>query len=451
MAVPMVISNSCDSFMTATDRYFLSRLGSDEMAACMAGGLFSFTVMALPIGLVGYSTAMVAQRMGAGRHESCAQVLRQALIFCLMAYPVILCLLPLGIAFFGWTGVSDEQRIHQDPYFSILCAGSIVPMVRIALGNFFTGLGRTRVVMVSSFTTMIFNVAANYLLIFGGFGIPAMGIRGAAIGTLLAGLVGIAVLLISFFHSEHRAWMKWREGIHRPTLKEILRKGFPAGLEIFLIVMAFSIIIMAFHAHSRVTAAASTIVFNWDMMTFIPLMGLEISITSLVGRYVGAGDLSAVHRVVMSGAKVGVSYCAIVAISFAFFPEPLVMVFRPDRGDEVLEQSLPMAITMLRIASIYVLIEALIVVFAGALRGAGDTFAAMVISVSIQWSLAIALVLSLHVFGMHPVTAWWILTILFFLMCTPFWLRYRSGKWKEKLPEFHSGEAPVHGVAEAPA
>ncbi|MFA5316170.1 MAG: MATE family efflux transporter, partial [Dehalococcoidales bacterium] len=129
IALPMVVSASCDTIMVFTDRLFLSRLGSEMMNAAMGGGLTSFMLMSFFLGLTGYSTALVAQYLGAGRKKSCAVVVSQAVIIALAAYPVILALRPLGHMLFEMSGITASQLAPQKLYFNILLWASIIGLL----------------------------------------------------------------------------------------------------------------------------------------------------------------------------------------------------------------------------------------------------------------------------------------------------------------------------------
>jgi multidrug resistance protein, MATE family len=178
------------------------------------------------------------------------------------------------------------------------------------------------------------------------------------------------------------------------------------------------------------TATAVTIVFNWDMVSFVPLLGIQIGVVSLVGRYMGAGRPDIAERVAISGLKMGWAYSSVILILFVSFPEQLVSIFRPMGPDEIFAEAAPLAVSMLRLAALYVLADAVMVVFSGTLRGAGDTFWAMCISVGLHWLLVPTLVLSLHVFDFSPLSAWLLLILFFLAFSGVFYLRYRSGKWK---------------------
>ncbi|HRY29710.1 MAG TPA: MATE family efflux transporter [Elusimicrobiota bacterium] len=356
----------------------------------------------------------------------------QALLFSLAAYPLVLSGRPLAHRWFEFMGVSAGQIGPQKVYFDILLYAVILSLTRNCLSGFFSGIGRTRIVMAASLTAMTVNVLLNYVLIFGKFGLPAMGIRGAAYGTILGGAAGLAMLAAKYFspaiRTEYRVAESFRFDGH--VAGKLLRFGYPSGLEFFLNLLAFNALVLTFHAHDPATATAATIVFNWDMVSFVPLVGVEIGVTSLVGRFMGAGEPETAHRSVMSGLKMGLVYSTVILILFVGFPEELVAVFRPGVPDPTYLRAVPTAVFMVRMASLYVLVEAMIVVFFGALRGAGDTFWAMAMSVSMHWLMVLLLSVGLRALGWSPETAWSVIVFGFLLFSYFVYRRYHGGQWK---------------------
>ncbi len=432
IALPMVVSHACDTIMTFTDRLFLSRLGPEQMNASMGGGVATFVVMTFFLGLTGYSTALVAQYLGSGRKDRCAIATTQALLVALAAYPLILLARPLVHLAFRTTGISAAQLAPQIAYFDILIYATAIGLLRNCLSSFFSGIGRTRIVMVAAATAMVVNVGMNYILIFGKFGFPAWGIRGAACGTIIGGLCGLGVLLAAYLGPQIRRTYQVAHSLRfdREVMGTLLRFGYPAGIEFFLNLMAFNAMIVAFHAHGPATATAVTIMFNWDMVSFVPLIGIQIGVMSLVGRYMGAGEPDTAHRAAMSGLKSGWLYSAVILILFVGLPQRLVAVFSPEYADPVFQQAAPLAVRMIRVASFYVLLEAVVVVFSGALRGAGDTFWAMCVSVTIHWLMLAILIVMLYVLDLSPVAAWIGVVIAFMAFSLLFYYRYRGGKWR---------------------
>ena len=435
IAMPMVVSMSFDTLMTFVDRLYLSRLGSAQMNAAMAGGLAQFMLQTFFIGLIGYSTALVAQNLGAGKLWRCAPTLAQAVGIALLSYPVLLLLRPLVYLMFNKAGIDPLQLAPQRIYFDILIYGSVIGLLRHTFGCFFSGLGETRIVMQASFVGLVVNCIMNYLLIFGKFGFPALGIRGAALGTLCAGAVMLAILVSRVFSRTYRERFGtthcWK--LHRGLLSLLVRKGTPSGLEMLLNLLAFQCIILLFHGQGLEVATAATIMFTWDSMSFMPLLGLEIAAMSLVGRYVGANDFVSAHRATGSGIKLGWIFSGIVFLAFVFFPQYLVDMFRPDPVDAYFLGGRDLAIFMVRFAAIYVTTEAIMLVYAGALRGTGDTFWVLRTMVALQWFTVFLLWLSLNFFHLGPAKAWALLVISFMLFPLILRLRWKSGKWKGRL------------------
>ncbi len=432
IALPMVISHACDTVMMFTDRLFLSKLGPEQMNASMAGGLTCYMLMTFFLGLTGYSTALVAQYLGAGRKDRCATATTQAMLIALTAYPLILLARPLVHVVFARTGISAGQLAPQIEYFDIVIYAAVVGLLRNCLSSFFSGIGRTRVVMVSAATAMLVNVGMNYILIYGKLGSPALGVRGAAYGTVIGGVFGLGVLLTAYLSGQtrqtFRVWHSLR--FDRDAMAKLLRFGYPAGVEMFLNLMAFNAMIVAFHAHSPATATAVTVMFNWDMVSFVPLVGIQIGVMSLVGRYMGAGQPDIAHRAAMSGLKCGSLYSLIILILFVGFPKDLVAVFRPEQVDAIFREAAPIAVRMIRIASIYVMLEAALVVFSGTLRGAGDTVWAMCVSVVLHWLMLGILIVILYVLRLSPEVAWTGVVLSFLSFSFVFYGRYRGGKWR---------------------
>lgn len=432
IALPMVISHACDTIMIFTDRLFLARLGPYEMNAAMGGGLTSFMMMSFFLGLIGYSTAIVAQYFGAGQKRYSAIAVTQAVIVVLVAYPVILLCRPLGWRLFEAFGIEPRQLVLQKVYFNILLWASVLGLLRCALSSFFSGIGRTRAVMTSSLAAMMVNITCNYILIYGKFGFPALGIEGAAYGTVIGSLSGFLILCLGYFSRDNRRQYAVTKALcfDAKVMGKLLRFGYPAGLEMFLNILAFNLMIMIFYSCGPVVATAATIVFNWDMVSFVPLLGVEIGVTSLVGRYMGAKQPAIAERAVASGIKLGLVYSSVIFVLFVGFPEVLVNLFRPTGEAQIFIQAFPVAVFMVRLACIYVLIEAMMIALTGALRGAGDSFWAMALSVALHWTLVPVLYVLLKVFGFSAQTGWIVLIATFFIFSFLMYLRYKSGHWK---------------------
>jgi len=432
IALPMVVSGSCDTIMIFTDRLFLAKLSPEYMNASMGGGLTSFMLISFFGGLIGYSTALVAQYLGAGQKHRSSGVLAQALIIAVCAYPIMLLCKPIAYAMFSSMGVLEPQLSAQKLYFDLVLYGSIFGLVRGAFAGFFSGLGKTAVVMGASALCCVVNVALNWLWVFGNGGFPKMGITGAAAATIVSGCVGMIVMAVVYARTAkaegYTPFSAFR--FDREIFTKLIRYGSASGIELLLNIVAFNLMVMMFHAHSLVTATAATIMFNWDLVSFLPLIGIEIGVTSLVGRSMGEGRPDRAQVAVRSGTIIGVVYSLFIFVLFVFFTGPIVEIFRPTGDAGTFLAAVPIAEFMTRVAALYVTVEVFYFVLIGALRGAGDTWWAMGMTVTLHWLTVTAIWFVFHVLRGTPQTAWTTIVVMFVIFSYVVWLRYKNGAWK---------------------
>lgn len=433
IAFPMLVAHACDSILIFTDRLFMARLDPVLMNASMGGGLSVYMLMTFFVGLTGYTTALSAQYLGAKKKEKSPVVTAQAIWIALAAYPLVLICKPLVHLYFEVMNLPESQLAPQKAYFDVLIFIALPGLLKNCFNSFFSGVGRTRVVMISAIVTMVFNVFFNYVLIFGKFGFPAMGIVGAAYGSIAATALGLVVLVIEYFSKPYRREFAVETSFvfDWKVMQKLLRYGYPAGLEMFLNLLSFTAMVFLFHSAAETTATAATVVFNWDIVSYVPLIGIEIGVTSLVGRYMGAGKPDIAHRATMSGIYFGLCYSAVLFVLFLGFPRCLINLFRPDTPSVIFMQSVPTAVNMLRMASLYVMAEVIMIAMIGALRGAGDTFWAMVLTVSLHWALVPVVYVVLHVFHAPAEAAWATLIAVFFVFLALIIRRYTRGRWKQ--------------------
>ncbi|MCQ2099260.1 MAG: MATE family efflux transporter [Fibrobacter sp.] len=437
VALPMLLSMSFDTLMTFVDRLFLSRLGPAEMNASLGAGGMNLVLITFFTGMISYTTAMVAQRFGAGKKQECASVFMQAVYLSLACVPFLYLMIPLGHLIFEQQGLAADQLAYQKLYFNILMIGGIVSLVRNAAPCFFSGIGETKIIMKAAFAGMLVNIVCNYFLIFGVGPCPRLGVAGAAYGTVTGNIVSTVMLFVVYFDKRYHSLYGTRSNLkfNLAQVKELLKRGMPSGVEMFLNMAAFQLMILLFHGLGAEAATAASIMFNWDMVAYVPLMGLEVASTSLVGRYVGAKSAAAASRSTYSGLKVGWGYSLLIAVLLIFLPGVLADVFRPDvtasaEAIAIFESARPMGIFMLRFATLYIFVEVLLVVYCGALRGAGDTVWVMCACAVMNWFNTIALYVAAYIIKVPPHYAWIIVVCVYSTAPVLFYLRWKSGKWR---------------------
>lgn len=448
VALPMVFSSATETLMLFVDRLFLSRLSMLHMSAAMAGGLSSF-VLGLPlVGTVDYVNTLVAQHHGAGQDEGASRSLIQGLWFGLLSWPLVLVLLPFArncFTFFQHSALQVELEVR---YFSILVTGLPLSVLRAAFAAYFIGLGRTSVVMLCNLFGTLVNIPLNWALIFGLGPLPALGIEGAALGTLGGSLTALIGLFAFWWgHPLSRAqWRKlgWGLVAPRPRLLGVLvRYGFPVGAEAFLNTLAFTVFAQLMQSYGEAESAAVTIAFNFDMVSFIPMFGLGVAVASLSGQRLGAGDLRGAQRRVQEALGFSLAYGGMMALLFFLGAPWLVAIFLNPR-DPFVDRTRELAIVFLQMAGLYTLGDAVQTVFRGGLLAAGDTRWILVVSAGLHWGLVALTFLGVRVWHLDPQVVWALFIIMVLLLGGVTYLRYRTGRWREirLLEEANAIETP---------
>ena len=431
IALPMVVSQGTFAVMIFTDRYFMSQIDSVHMAAALGGGVAAFFSFCFFTGLLGYANALTAQYLGAGELEKCSKVVTQGIVITVMCSPVLVAITYFVSGIFENVGHDPVQVELEKAYYIILMLGVIVTLTKTCLSSYFAGIGRTRVVMICDVCGLVFNVPLCYVMVFGKLGLPALGIIGAGLSTIIASVLACLLFILFYMEREHRAKFFVMHSFHIDwgVLRRFWRLGFPSGLELFLNVAAFNLFLLMFQGYGVVEGASAAIVFNWDLLSFVPMIGLNIGVISLIGRFVGANDMARTDEVMSAGFFLGIFYSAILAILYISFRFPLVEVFSPPEGDfsEIRDLS---AFMMIGLSS-YVMADAIIIISGGVLRGAGDTRWLMYTSVALHWAMLFAQYYVILVWQFGPRVSWLTFCAMIFAIAIVYVWRLQSGVWRD--------------------
>jgi len=431
LALPMVVSQGAFAVMIFTDRYFMSQIDPVHMAAALGGGVASFFSFCFFVGLLTYANALTAQYLGAGEMEKCPKVVTQGMIMTVMSVPFLTLITFLVAGIFEGMGHEQEQIDLERSYYLILMSGVLVTLAKVCISSYFAGIGRTHVVMICDVFGLIINIPLCYVMVFGKLGFPAMGIVGAGISTVVATVVAFLLFLAFYFCKEHRETFAVLRSfsLDPKILRRYWRLGFPSGLELFLNVAAFNLFLLMFQSYGVAEGASAAIVFNWDILSFIPMIGLSVGIISMIGRFVGARDMRRVDEVMTAAFVVALAYGMLLAVIYSTLRYPLVEVFAPPSGDFTAIRELS-AFMMIGLSS-YVLADAVILVSGGILRGAGDTRWLMVASVSLHWAMLVAQFFIIWVFELSPKVSWFAFVALVLAIALVYALRLKSGRWRD--------------------
>jgi multidrug resistance protein, MATE family len=194
-------------------------------------------------------------------------------------------------------------------------------------------------------------------------------------------------------------------------------------------ISSFNLFMLLFQSYGVVQGAAMAIVFNWDMLSFIPMIGLNIGVMTLIGRFVGAGNMERANQVISSGFIAALGYSGILAIVFLVFREVLVGVFKTQDENFAAIQELanPMMIGL----TTYMLADATILIAGGALRGAGDTRWIMLTSISVHWLMLVIQYFVIVIYKFGPLVSWWVFVAMLLVLASLYLGRLFGGTWRQ--------------------
>jgi MATE family multidrug resistance protein len=277
------------------------------------------------------------------------------------------------------------------------------------------------------------NVVLNYLLIFGNFGFPELGITGAAVSTVVSGIVSFLVFAVLILRRKNNARYATVSG-WRPDpqlLRRILRFGFPNGVQFFIDIFGFTVFILLIGRIGVVELAATNIAININSLAFMPMIGLGMAISILVGQYVGEGRVELASRSTYSGAVLCFLYMGLIALSYLLVPGFYVAFFSARSAPGSFEEIRRIAVVLLRFVALYSIFDTMNIVFAAGIKGAGDTrFVMIMILVVSTGILVVPTFLALVVFQAGIYTAWIFVTAYVIVLGFAFLLRFLQGNWK---------------------
>ena len=433
VAIPLVLSTATWSVQHFVDRMFLTWYSPETIAAAMPAGMLSFTVISIFMGTAGYVSTFVAQYYGAKRYHRIGPALWQGIYISMIGGIVMLCIIPLAEPAFRLIGHSPSIQESEIIYFQIMCVGGGAYIGSYALSGFFSGRGKTWPVMWVNAATTAVNLVLDYALIFGNWGFPELGIRGAAIATVAAGvfslLVFFAILLSKTTDKVYHTRKGWR--YERDLFGRLLRFGFPSGMQFFLEIAGFTGFILVVGRLGTASLAATNIAFNINTLAFMPMIGCGIAISVLVGQYLGAQKPDIAQTTAYSGFHLTFIYMASIAAAYVLVPDVFVAPFAHNSDPESFAEIYRYSVVLLRFVAVYCLFDTMNIIFCSAIKGAGDTRYVMIATTILSvFVLILPVYLAVEVLESGLTIAWVFATIYVTSLGVTFFTRFLGGKWK---------------------
>ena len=429
MAGPIVLGALSFTIMQFVDQIMVARLGADALAAVGSSGLWAYTLSALILGIVACVSTFASQSYGRGDLPSASRFAWQGIYLSLGAVLISLILWPLSTPLFTSMQHTAEVTRLELIYFKLRLIGYVFFAWQATLSSFFQAIGRPSIPMYIAIVANIMNVVLDYGLIFGHFGLPAWGIGGAAIATVLSMAVQCALLQYVFMSKSLDREYKTRSTFaFDPTrIRDLFRIGWPSGMASLLDVANWAIFTSYIVGRlGTVQLAGQTAAINFMQLSFIPVIGLSFATTALVGQWIGRGNIPIAKARAITAMKMGAVSMLLSGTIMALAGGPLIRVFFSADPEVV-----SVGRNLLILAAIFAAFDAIGIVAMGALRGAGDTRWVMVMTffATYFFSLPLAFFLAWPM-GWGAEGAWIGATIYIIFLSFMLYWRFNSGKWR---------------------
>jgi MATE family multidrug resistance protein len=433
IATPLILSNGAWSVQHFVDRMFLSWYSPEAIAAAMPAGMMSFAVMSFFLGTATYVSTFCAQYFGAKQFDRIGPALWQGVYISLLGGLVLLCLIPFAETIFGFVGHDPLVQRYEVPYFQILCLGGAPFVGSAALSGFFSGRGKPWPAMWVNTCATIVNLVLDYALIFGAWGFPELGIKGAAIATVCSGTFSFCVYLALIsrkaYNEKYHTLKGWRP--ERELFRRLLSFGSPSGVQFFLEMVGFTVFILLVGRLGTNALAATNIAFNINTLAFMPMIGCGIAVSVLVGQYLGGNKADLAQRSAYSGFHMTFLYMVTIAAAYVLVPDIFVAPFAAQADPERMAEIYGLAIILLRFVAIYSIFDTMNIIFASAIKGAGDTrFVMFMILILSALVLVLPAYVAIVILGYGLTIAWGIGAAYVIVLGFVFYLRFRGGRWK---------------------
>lgn len=422
LALPIIGGMLSQNVMNLVDTAMVGRLGTHALAAVGIASFANFVSQAFIMGLATGVQAVAARRMGEKRFSEQALPLNGGLLLAAsIGLPLSLLLFFLAPSIFPYLN-GDEAVIEQGvPYLQARLTAVAAVGMNFAFRGYWNGVNLSRLYMRTLIAMHVLNIVLSYGLIFGKFGLPAMGTLGAGLGTALATWLGTATYFsLGWWHARREGFLSRLP--EAQTLRTLLRLSLPTGVQQLFFAAGMLLLSKIVGMVGTAELAASHVLIQLMLVAILPCIGFGLSASSLVGQALGRRDTEDAAQWGWDVAKVGAALLMLFGVPMVAIPDAILSILTDDATTRATAQ-LP-----LQIFAATAFIEAVRLVLQHALLGAGDTRRVMWVSVGLQWGffLPVAYLIG-PVFGYGLDEIWGVQVLYSFFQASLF-----AGMWKRR-------------------
>ena len=431
---PLALGMINNAVMQFVDRAYLAHDSMRALESVLPAGMLMWMFAGFFQSVVGYSSVFVGRYHGAGEEEKCRATYRVAMALAVVFGILSLFLIPAGGAILRATVSSPDLLRDELSYYNILMYGAFGVYGQMAASSYFTGRGKTRIVFWANLVGNVINIALDPFLIFGWWGVPRMGIAGAAYATVFAMFVQMVILAGAAAREkedERRAGLETRDGRCELVMLAgtILRFGVPAGLYTVLNMLSFTIFVFVTGGVGDLELAVSNACFTVNYLLVAPIEGFSLGASTLVSQALGRGDPVAAAVETRRTMALGVGFIAVCSAAVLVFAHPILEIFASRAGASA-DVFHSLGFTLFVLMAAWQVFDAADVILSGALKGGGDT------KFVLWWMLVVAFAIWLPIVFVvrrvhNTMPALWATMIVYVVVIlVGSWIRWRRGRWK---------------------
>jgi len=379
IGIPILGGMGSSALLSLVDAAMVGWLGSAELAAVGLGSFASWIYLGFFQGLTIAVQALVSRRVGQGRIGEAGASLNAALLLLVAVAPASAAILWVATpSLFALLNDDPAVLAAGVPYLRWVIAQSLFMGAIYAFNGFWNGIGRSRMYIAPLVVMHVTNAALAYVLIFGHFGLPAMGTEGAGLATALASVVGCALyLVLAHRHARSLGFMR-----ARPTRDEfgaVLRLAVPGGLQQLFDTLALTLMYRIVGSIGTVELAAYAVLINLVGLVGLPAFALGSAGAALVGQALGRGNIDDAARWAWDVMRVGAMGLALIGVPFWLAPDLLLSIWLHE------ESAVDVARTPMRILGAMIVFNGVGYMLAAMLNGAGDVRRVTWVNLITQW------------------------------------------------------------------
>jgi MATE family multidrug resistance protein len=370
LAAPLALAELGWMAMGFVDTVMAGRLGAAAIGAGTVGGMLFFPIAVCGTGMLLGMDTLVSQAYGARDDAACRRTLINGLWIALGCAPVVVLLLALTIPLLRVTGTNPKVMELLGPFLHALLWGMLPLLIFTALRRYLQAMNIVRPITFAVVSANVVNFAGNWLLMYGNWGAPRLGLKGSGISTSLSRLYIALVLLIVALRHERRSGntlfrMSWRPDF--AAIRRLLSLGFPSAMQILFEGAVFAVVTVLAARLDEASLAAHGIAVNVISITFMVPLGISSAAAVRVGQAVGRKDPHGVAVAGWTALLLGGIFMGAAGLALGFAPRWIARPYSPEAP------VIAAAITLLRIAALFEIFDGFQIVATGALRGLGDT------------------------------------------------------------------------------